>query len=117
MELGEEILALCRQMGAGEEQDTLLLPLIEAAQDSLQRRLKAGVSPQDCGSAFPLAAALTAMDGLSGAVGEGDVSSFSAGEVSVQLREQSGGGRAEQAERLLAPWLRETGFAFRGVEG
>lgn len=116
MELGEEILDLCRQMGAGEEQDTLLLPLIEAAQDSLQRRLKAGVSPQDCGSAFPLAVALTAMDGLSGAVGEGDVSSFSAGEVSVQLRDRSGG-RAEQAERLLAPWLRETGFAFRGVEG
>ena len=66
---------------------------------------------------FPLAVALTAMDGLSGAAGEGDVSSFSAGEVSIQLREQSGGGRREQAERLLAPWLRETGFAFRGVEG
>ena len=45
MDLGEEILALCRQMGAGEEQDGLLLPLIEAAQDSLQLRLKAGVSP------------------------------------------------------------------------
>lgn len=57
------------------------------------------------------------MDGLSGAAGEGDVSSFSAGEVSVQLREKNGGGRSEQAERLLAPWLRETGFAFRGVEG
>lgn len=52
MELGEEILALCRQMGAGEEQDTLLLPLIEAAQDSLQRRLKAGVSPQDAAPPF-----------------------------------------------------------------
>ena len=33
MDLGEEILALCRQMGAGEEQDGLLLPLIEAARD------------------------------------------------------------------------------------
>ena len=117
MELDEEILALCRQMGAGEEQDTLLLPLIEAARDSLQRRLKAGVSPQDCGSAFPLAAALTAMDGLDRAAGEGDVSSFSAGEVSVRLRERGGGGRAEQAERLRAPGLGETGFAFRGVEG
>ena len=116
MELGEEILALCRQMGAGEEQDTLLLPLIEAAQDSLQRRLKAGVSPRDCGSAFPLAAALTAMDGLDRAAGEGDVSSFTAGEVSIRLQEQSGS-RAEQAEQLLAPGLGETGFAFRGVEG
>ena len=117
MGLDEEILALCRQMGAGEERDGLLLPLIEAARDSLQRRLKAGVSPRDCGSAFSLAAALTAMDGLDRAAGEGDVSSFTAGEVSIRLQEQSGGGRTEQAERLLAPWLGETGFAFRGVEG
>ena len=117
MELGEEILALCRQMGAREEQDGLLLPLIEAAQDSLQRRLKAGVSPQDCGSAFPLAAALAAMDGLDRAAGEGDVSAFSAGEVSIQLRESGGNSRMGQAERLLAPWLRETGFVFRGVDG
>ena len=113
----EEILALCRQMGAGEEQDALLLPLIEAARTGLQRRLKAGVSPQDCGAAFPLAAALMAMDGLDRAAGAGDVSAFSAGEVSIQLREQSGGGRREQAQELLAPWLGETGFAFRGVEG
>lgn len=117
MALQEEILALCRQMGAGEEQDGLLLPLIETAQAGLQRRLRAGVSPQDCGSAFPLAAALTAMDGLDRAAGEGEVSAFSAGEVSVQLRERGAGGRLGQAERLLAPWLRETGFAFRGVEG
>lgn len=116
MEL-EEILALCRQMGAGEEQDTLLLPLIEAARDSFLRRLKAGVAAQDCGSAFPLAVALAAMDGLDRAAGEGEVSAFTAGEVSLQLRERSGGGRMGQAERLLAPWLRETGFAFRGVEG
>ena len=39
------------------------------------------------------------------------------GEVSIRLQEQSGGGRAEQAERLLAPWLGETGFAFQGVAG
>ena len=117
MDQGEEILALCRQMGAGEEQDTLLLPLIEAAVDSLQRRLKPGVSPQDCGSAFSLAAALTAMDGLERAGGEGEVRSFTAGEVSIQTRTRSGGSRADQAQRLLAPWLRETGFAFRGVDG
>ena len=112
----EEILALCRQMGAGEEQDGLLLPLIEAAADGLQRRLRAGVAPGDCGSAFPLAAALVAMDGLDRAGGAGDVSAFTAGEVTLRLRE-TGGGRREQAERLLAPWLGETGFAFRGVEG
>ena len=29
--MSEDILALCRAMGAGEEQDSLLLPLIEGA--------------------------------------------------------------------------------------
>ena len=58
MTRAEEILALCRQMGAGEEQDELLLPLIEAVSAGLERRLKPGVAPEDCGSAFLLAAAL-----------------------------------------------------------
>ena len=62
MTRAEEILALCRQMGAGEEQDELLLPLIEAAAAGLERRLKPGVAPEDCGQAFPLAAAMMAME-------------------------------------------------------
>ena len=117
MTRAEEILALCRQMGAGEEQDELLLPLIEAVSAGLERRLKPGVAPEDCGSAFPLAAALCAMDGLEGAAGTAGVSSFTAGEVSIQTRGREEGSRTDQAQRLLAPWLGETGFAFRGVRG
>ena len=33
--MSEDILALCRAMGAGEEQDGLLLPLIEGASAEL----------------------------------------------------------------------------------
>ena len=113
----EEILALCRLMGAGEEQDELLLPLIEAVSAGLERRLKPGVAPEDCGSAFLLAAALCAMDGLEEAAGTAGVSSFTAGEVSIHTRGREEGTRTDQAQRLLAPWLGETGFAFRGVRG
>ena len=50
--------------------------------------------------------------GLSG------VASFTAGEVTIR-REGTGSGtsRTDQALRLLAPWLGETGFAFQGVAG
>ena len=114
----EEILELCRAMGAGADQEELLLPLIRAVTSALAGRLRSGVVPEDCGSAFPRAAAMISMDGLNYACGGGGVTSFTAGEVSVRteggtLRDSS----TAQAERLMAPWLGETGFAFRGVRG
>ena len=121
MTRAEEILALCRQMGAGEEQDELLLPLIEAVSAGLERRLKPGVAPEDCGSAFVLACAWLALAGLAAGEGAG-VEKFPAGSVTIQ----EGGGtdgaaRAAalrlQAETVLGPWLADRGFAFRGVEG
>lgn len=112
----EEIMALCRGMGAGEDQEELLRPLVQAAERNLTARLKAGVSPADCGSAFPLAAAMVAMEGLEGASGLDGVTSFTAGDVSIHTG-GGGSGRRAQAERLLAPWLKEQGFAFQGVRG
>ena len=113
----EDILALCRAMGAGEEQDSLLLPLIEGAAAELEQRLRRGVTPGDCGKSLVLAAAMLAMDGLEAAQGGGQISGFTAGELSVQLRGESGSGLRQQALRLMAPWLGQTGFMFRGVPG
>ena len=113
----EEILALCRAMGAGEDQDVLLLPLIGAVIPAMEGRLKKGVTAADCGSAFPLAAAMVVMDGLDRAVGSDRVASFTAGDVSIRTAGASDSSRTQQAQRLLAPWLGETGFAFRGVAG
>ena len=112
----EEILALCRSLGAGEERDELLLPLVRWAQQELTGRLRAGTAPEDCGGAFPLAAAMLAVDALEGTAGADRVDSFTAGEVSVRM---GGGDRAlrAQAERLMGPWLRERSFAFQGVRG
>lgn len=111
-------MALCRAMGAGPEE--LLLPLAQAVERQLAGRLREGVAPEDCGSAFPLAAAMTAVELLSAMTGGGDgVTSFTAGELTIR-REQGGTGRkglSDQAEGLLAPWLGDTGFMFQGAEG
>lgn len=80
----EEIMALCKAMGATDDQEELLLPLVRAAEESLTARLRVGISPVDCGSAFPLAAAMVAMEGLEGAAGISGVTSFTAGEVSIR---------------------------------
>lgn len=116
------IMALCRAMGASEDQEELLLPLVQTAMNQLTLRLRDGVTPEGCGPAFPLAAAMTAMDGLSGATGggAGGVTSFTAGDLTIRKEAGSGGqsgGLTAQAERLLAPWLGDNGFVFQGVEG
>ncbi len=115
----EKILSLCRAMGAGADQEELLLPLIQAAQARLAGALRAGVSPADCGDAFPVAAAVLAMGGLEQCTGGDRVTSFPGGEVSIRT---GGAGKgadspAARAERLLIPWLGAAGFAFQGVPG
>lgn len=115
----EEIVALCRAMGASEDQEELLLPLVQAVRSQLAARLRDGTAPEDCGPAFPLAAAMTAMDQLSGMLGGGDeVASFTAGDLTIRKESGSRSGTlSAQAERLLAPWLAGSGFVFQGVDG
>lgn len=120
--MSEEIMALCRAMGASGDQEELLLPLVQVVQSQLAARLRDGVLPEDCGPAFPLAAAMTAMDRLSGMTGGGggQVTSFTAGDLTIKKEAGSGGRNrslSAQAEELLAPWLTDNGFLFQGVEG
>lgn len=120
----EQILALCRAMGAVQDREELLLPLVQAVSEQLSRRLREGVAPEDCGPAFPLAAAMTVMERLSAVTGGGsggEVTSFTAGDLTIRRENgnsgQSGKSLSAQAEELLAPWLGDTGFVFQGVEG
>lgn len=116
----QQIIALCRAMGAAGDQEELLLPLAQAVSEQLAGRLRDGVAPEECGSAFPLAAAMTVMDRLSALAGRGGgVTSFTAGDLTIRQESggQSGRSLSEQAESLLAPWLGDTGFRFQGVEG
>ena len=109
----EKILALCRAMGAGREE--LLLPLVRAVSEQLAGRLRPGLASEECGPAFPLAAAMIAVDRLAGMTGGGEIASFTAGDVTV--RRGAGKSLSRQAEELLALWLEDGGFVFQGVEG
>lgn len=76
------------------------------------------MTAEQCGEAFPLAAAWLAMDWLRDGRGLEGVTALSAGDISVR-REGGwdGGGLARRALELMAPHFRDEGFAFRGVSG
>ena len=114
----ERIIALAMAMGTAEDQREVLEPLCAAAQQALAAQLRVGVTPQDCADAFTVCAAWMALDLLSAAGGGGEVTSFTAGDVSIQMG--SGGesrGLTEQIQRLMAPYLTDGGFYFQGVTG
>lgn len=108
----EEIVRLAVALGVGEEASLLC----EAAAEELRGMLRPGVTPEECGEVFCLAAAWLALGNQEGA---GAVESFTAGAVSV--RRGDGSARREvlrrQALELMGPWLRDEGFLFRGVKG
>ena len=111
----EQIVAMCRQLGAGEDRDALLRPLAAAAYEQMRLSLRAGVSETDCGSVFPLACAMTVMDTLQEMTGEDRVTSFTAGEVTI--RREGTSPLARSARKLLAPWIADEGFCFLEVRG
>lgn len=122
--MSDEIMALCRAMGAGEGREELLEPMIRACCERLALRLRPDVLPADCGAAFLLAAAMLVTDQLAGMASGGtggEVASFTAGDLTIRTQAAEGGrsGKSltEQAEALLAPWVRDSGFVFLGVEG
>ena len=84
--------------------------LCQAAETELAGRLRPGLTPEDCESAFVPAAAWMVLAWLQ--AGEAGVASFT-------IR-RTGQGAAEltaQAERLMAPYLVDGGFSFQGVAG
>ena len=118
----EQILALARTLGpAGVTETEALEPLCRAARAELEGMLREGVTHEDCGEAFLLGAAWLALAGL--AAGEdGGVESFRAGDVSIRHRSGTDA-RARcaalrlQARQVMARYLRDDGFVFRGVPG
>lgn len=119
----ETILELARAVsGAGDSETALLEGLCQAAEAAWTMRLREGVRAEDCGSAFPCAAAFTAAADLAVSRGGDAVAAFKAGDVSVESR--SGGDSTalvealrQTAQRLMAPYAREVDFSFLGVRG
>ena len=114
----EQVLELLRAMcGAGQD-ETVLRMLCESACRTLDWRLKDGVAAEDCGGAYPLAAAWLALDWLRGSQGFDGITSLSAGDLTVR-REGGGdnGSLSRRAMELMAPFFGDGGFVFQGVKG
>lgn len=122
--MDETIVALAARLAGLEEADTALLePLCAAARQRWIDRLRQGVTEEDCGEALSCAAAFSAAaQAVSGAGSTGGVTSFKAGEVSVQGRTAAESAALSEAlraaaEELMAPYARTGSFAFGGVDG
>ena len=76
--------------------------LCQAAETELAGRLRPGLTPEDCESAF---------------VPEAGVASFTAGDLTIRRTGQGAAELTAQAERLMAPYLVDGGFSFQGVAG
>ena len=117
--MDEEILRLAMLLGnVAEDQREPLERLCRGARLELESRLRRGVSPQDCSDALCLAAAWLALADLDACQAAGGVRSFSAGSLTIQTGE--GGGQDTLRRRalgLMAPYLADEGFGFRGVRG
>lgn len=115
----EQVLELAQALGGAEQDEALLRTLCAAACRMLDRRLRDGLSAEDCEGAYPLAAAWLVMDWLRGSRGLEGITSLSAGDISVRRERLDGdGGKLfRQAMELMKPFLREEGFVFRGVSG
>lgn len=101
----------------GAEQDEEILRLLCAnACEVLDGLLRDGVKVEDCGSRYQLAAAWIVMDWLK-ECGEGaEITALSAGDLTVR-REGGSGKLFRRAMELMAPYIRDPGFVFRGVRG
>ena len=119
----EEILRLAAAIAqSGEAERPLLEALCAAAEAETAARLRAGVSPEDCGSCFACAAAMLAAAGALSCQGSGGVEQFAAGDVQLRLKGGAGGDETAQALRrqageLMRPYWTDGGFAFAGVRG
>ena len=114
----EQVLELLRALGGAGQDEAVLRTLCQNACDLLDRRLRDGLTAEDCGEAYPLAAAWIALDWLRGGQGLDGVTYLSAGDLTV--RRDGGGDDASLSRRameLMGPFLRDDGFVFRGVKG
>ena len=92
----ETALTLARELsGAGEAEEALLELLCQAAEQQWEKRLRPGMTTEDCGKAFPCAVAFTAAADLAAARGGEGVSGFTAGSVSVPMTERDERARSD----------------------
>ena len=105
-----------RKLGGTGQDETVLRTLCQNACNMLDRRLRDGLTAEDCGGTYPLAAAWIALDWLRGSQGMEGVTWLSAGDLTVR-RDGNGETLSRKAMEIMGPFLRDDGFVFRGVKG
>lgn len=112
----EEIAALAATLGKRPESDGLKV-LCGLAAEELKGLLRPGLTAEDCGQAFVLAAAWLALAGVEAS--DDGVESFTAGEVTVRKRNGTLRQKAlrMQALQVMKSYIDDPGFLFRGVRG
>lgn len=114
----EEITALVMELGELEEdRRDLAGRLAEVAMGRLDSRLRRDVTPQTCGGCYELAAAWLALAALEVPHGLEGFTSITAGDMSLRREAGDEGPGEDRAWALMAPYLEDRGFVFRGVEG
>ena len=120
----EEIVKLAQAVSGADERETELLDLLcGAAEQAWTRQLRPEITEEGCGAAFVCAAAFTAVANLAEArSGGGSVTSFTAGEISIQTRAAAetaaqAENLRETARRLMLPYIREDTVVLMGVKG
>ena len=114
----EQVMELAQALGGAGQNEEVLRTLCAAACQALDRRLRDGLTAEDCRGASPLAAAWLALDWLREGRGLDGVTALSAGDISVRREGGGDSGRLSQrALELMGPYLKDEGFVFLGVEG
>lgn len=98
-----------------EGQRDILERLCAAADEDMARRLREGVTPEDCYDSYTCACAWLALSWLGGARSASEVEAFTAGTLSVRKSTGASACLKMQAEVLMAPYVRTEGFDFRRV--
>ena len=115
----DRVLELVQALSGAGQAEERQRTLSATACQTLDRRLRDGLTAEDCEGVYPLAAAWLVMDWLRGSQGLEGITSLSAGDISVRREAGSGdgGNLSQRAFELMRPYLRDDGFVFRGVSG
>lgn len=101
-----------------EGEQGVLRTVCEAAQAELTARLRPDVSPEDCGKSLISAACWLAIAIFSAGRQPAEISSFTAGELSLTFGASGTGAEClrTQAELIMSPYI-SGGFSVKGVRG
>ena len=118
MNLTEQIFAqaLLLSGGLSTRQEEMLKLLCRGAANSLERRLREGLCPEDCKADFIAAASLYALAALSGADELDNMETITVGDLTLKRsgKDTASNCLYNQAELIIGPYLKDR-FSFRGV--